>query len=340
VALGSGVFASVVLLADRAPELEVPSGVEVSVDVLGEGFHFGRRLTALVESRGISTLAYLGAGSAALLTAEHYQALLAPLGASEGCVTNNRFSADLFAVRPASMLARLAPGPEKDNAVPRRLREECGVEVFELPRTLETQFNLDTPNDLVALALSGRAGPRLRVVLDEAALDTSRARAASMEFVDRTSEVLVAGRVSSRTWQYLESEAACRIRLLAEERGMQAAGTDVAGTARSLLGQFIVEAGAERVFGELLPQLCRAAFIDVRPALVHLGLQPSRADRFAADLGDADGIEDGGLRAIVKAANASPVPVVLGGHSLVGGCLELLNQWAWDEHDRLAAERG
>jgi hypothetical protein len=29
----------------------------------------------------------------------------------------------------------------------------------------------------------------------------------------------------------------------------------------------------------------------------------------------------------------SPVPVILGGHSLVGGALELLNQWAWDEHD-------
>ena len=115
---------------------------------------------------------------------------------------------------------------------------------------------------------------------------------------------------------------------------MQAAGTDANGTARSMLGQLIAEAGPARFFGELLPQLCQSAFIDIRPALVQLGLQPSRADRFAADLGDATHIENARLRDLVEAANASPVPVVLGGHSLVGGCLELLNQWAWDEHDR------
>lgn len=333
VARDSGAFGEIVLVLDRAATLPVPDGVTVDLDVMNAPFHFGRRLSALADARRAGAIAYLGAGSAALLTEEHYRALVAPLSAGEACVTNNRFSADLFALRPASLLVRLDPGPEKDNAVPRRLREEHGVAVTELPRTLETQFNLDTPNDLVALALSGRAGPRLREVLAAAHLDTARVEAASMEFVDRTSEVLVAGRVSSRTWQYLESEAACRIRLLAEERGMQAAGSDVAGTARSILGQLIAEAGPERAFGELLPQLCRAAFIDIRPALVHLGIHPSRADRFAADLGRAEEIEDARLLAIVEAANASPVPVVLGGHSLVGGCLELLNQWAWDAHD-------
>ena len=117
---------------------------------------------------------------------------------------------------------------------------------------------------------------------------------------------------------------------------MQAAGTDAAGTARSILGQLIAEAGAERVFGVLLPELCQAAFIDIRPALVHLGVRASKADRFAAALGRVDEIEDAGLRAIVAAAADSPVPVVLGGHTLVGGALELLNQWAWDEHDARA----
>ena len=117
---------------------------------------------------------------------------------------------------------------------------------------------------------------------------------------------------------------------------MQSAGTDADGTARSILGALIAEAGPERAFGVLLPQVCRAAFIDIRPALVHLGMQPSRSDRFAADLGHVEEIEDARLREIVAASNASPVPVVLGGHSLVGGCLELLNQWAWDEHDARA----
>ena len=49
----------------------------------------------------------------------------------------------------------------------------------------------------------------------------------------------------------------------------------------------------------------------------------------------------GGLTAEASAATGlrAGTPVVLGGHSLVGGCLQLLNQWAWDEHDRLAGRR-
>jgi hypothetical protein len=72
--------------------------------------------------------------------------------------------------------------------------------------------------------------------------------------------------------------------------------------------------------------------------LVHLGWQPSRADRFAADLGLVDQIEDPGLRAFVAAAVASPVPIVLGGHSLVVGALMLLNDWVWITRDRLLGE--
>ncbi|MEX2446921.1 MAG: hypothetical protein WD734_06215, partial [Dehalococcoidia bacterium] len=111
------------------------------------------------------------------------------------------------------------------------------------------------------------------------------------------------------------------------------AGPD--GATRSLLGHWIAEAGVQRAFGVLLPELCDAAFIDIRPALAHLGIRASRADRFAADLGLAAAVEEPRLHAIVEAANASPVPVVLGAHSLVAGGVQLLNQWAWDERDGL-----
>ena len=342
-AMGTGRFGQALLLTDAAPVLPVPAGVIVETDaeagVTSDApFQYGHRLQDAVRRYGIDVMLYSGAGSAPLLDGPALAALcdpvLAPIDGERGrCVTNNRFSADLFALAPASLLARLDPSPANDNAVPRRLRDQHGVEVSEPPRTLETQYNLDSPADLIALGLSGRAGPRLTAVIAEAGLDATRMRRAAQLFTERTAEVLVAGRVSSRTWQYLETEAASRIRLLAEERGMQAAGTDADGTARSLLGQWIAEAGAERAFGTLLPELCDAAFIDIRPALVHLGIRPSRADRFAADLGFSDAIEDPRLRALVEAANASPVPVVLGGHSLVGGVIPLINQWAWDERD-------
>jgi hypothetical protein len=334
-ALGTGRFDAALLLADRPPALAVPAGVTVELDAPGTTFQYGERLLETVRAHRLDALLYCGAGSAPLLDGAGLQAFVAPLltGGEGVCVTNNRFSADLFGLAPASLLARLDPPPAADNTVPRRLRDQHGIEVTEPPRTLETQYNLDSPADLLAIGLSGRARPRLAQVIAAERLDVDRVQRAARVFIDRTAEVLVAGRVSSRTWQYLESEAACRVRLLAEERGMQAAGTDADGTARSLLGQWIAEAGAERAFGTLLPELCDAAFIDIRPALVHLGIRPSRADRFAADLGRADAIEDPALRALVEAANASPVPVVLGGHSLVGGMVPLLNQWAWDEHD-------
>ena len=344
VALETGRFRGAVLLTDAPPHLEPPSGLEVDVD---EGaFQYGERLAAAVATREAEALVYLGGGSSPLLGPAEFEALAGGIEATPDAaprmVTNNFYSADLFALRPASTLARLDPPPASDNSVPRRLRESCGVAVKELPRSLATQLNLDTPVDLAALALSGRGGPRLRAVLDAADLSLERLAASSRVFTDRTAEVLVAGRVASRAWQYLERDTACRVRLLSEERGMSAAGRESGpatagasggGAARSLLGMLIASEGPQRFFTERLPELCNAAFIDLRPALIQLGLTPSRADRFAADLGLADEIEDAGLRALVEAANASPVPVALGGHSLVAGALMLLNDWAWEQVD-------
>lgn len=335
-ATGSDRFRGALLLTDRAPEQALPPGTVVEVD--REPFHFGRRLAGAVDGHGIERLLYAGAGGGPLLGAQHFEALAdgvqaAPAGTAV-CVTNNFFSADLFALAPASLLACLDPPPESDNGVPRRLKEECEVEVSELPRGIETQMNLDSPVDLAAMALADAGGPRLRALLHEWAPDTDRMERAAAAFTDRDAEVLIAGRVGSQAWQYLERETACRVRVLAEERGMGAAGRDADGSARSLLGQLIGSVGAERFFAEMLPELCDAAFIDLRPALVHLGWHPSREDRFAADLGLADRIEEPGLRSLVAAAVRAPVPVVLGGHSLVAGALMLLNDWAWSEHDR------
>ncbi|MDP6607053.1 MAG: hypothetical protein QF664_12465 [Dehalococcoidia bacterium] len=333
-ALATDRYGRTLLLTDTRPAEALPSGTEVEIDG-DEDFHFGRRLADAVAEHHLGSTLYLGGGAGPLLQGDDFEALAGGIaGPDPACVTNNFYSADLFAVTPASLLAGLDPLPAADNGVPRRLREDCGVDVVELPRSTGTQMNIDSPGDLTALALTGSTGPRLAAVLAGEALDTERLAGAAMTFTDRDSEVLVAGRVSSRTWQYLERETACRVRLLAEERGMGAAGRDADGSASSLLGQLLASVGSQAFFGDLLPDLCDAAFIDIRPALIQLGLHASRADRFAADVGQAAMVEDDRLREIVEAANASPVPVVLGGHSLVSGGLMLLNDWAWEEHDR------
>ena len=139
----------------------------------------------------------------------------------------------------------------------------------------------------------------------------------------------MSGRVSSRTWQYLEKETACRVRVLSEERGMSAAGHFGIAMARSLLGQVIESVGPDQCFMEWIPMLGDAAFSDIRPVLSHLQWETSTEDRFNADLLKYHEIKHSSLKNLVKAASNSPVPVIIGGHSLVSGDLMLLNDWVW-----------
>jgi hypothetical protein len=46
---------------------------------------------------------------------------------------------------------------------------------------------------------------------------------------------------------------------------------------------------------------------------------PSEADRFAADLGWAQEIDDPALRALTEAIGQAPIPILTGGHGVVSG---------------------
>jgi hypothetical protein len=125
--------------------------------------------------------------------------------------------------------------------------------------------------------------------------------------------------------------------MYSEERGMQAMGRDTAGEARSLLAYHLQAVGPERFFRELA-EMVNAAFIDTRPLFVHLGIEPSRADRFASDALTPDAIIDPWLRDFTAAAREATIPVVLGGSSLVSSGVQLLSEAAWRKHDKLEAE--
>ncbi len=201
-----------------------------------------------------------------------------------------------------------------------------------MARTIENQFDLDTPGDLAILACAGGAGPNLQRHIDALGIDTSRLERASRLFTDRDAEVVVAGRVGTHTWQYLESETACRVRMFAEERGLQAAGRDANGEARSLLAFHLQSVGTKRFFEELA-QMGQAAFVDTRPIFAHMGLKPSRPDRFLSDAMQPQGIADAWVREFTAAACDALIPVVLGGSSLVASGVQLLSEAAWRRHD-------
>ena len=334
--LASGAFAEVLLITDNARLAEqAPAGTEVEVDA-GE-FDFEWRLRRAIEEHQIERPLYVGGGSIPLLDAADLAALADRLGSQDELVlSNNYYSADIAGWVPGSAIERIET-IHSDNSLPQLLHHEAGLPSEAMERSIASQFDIDTPGDLAVLSLYGATGQRLRAYLARAALDCSRYERAMAFFIE-PAQVLVAGRVSSTVWQFLERETACHVRLFSEERGMQADGRERSGKVRSILGFYLEQAGVDGLF-RTLAELGDAVFLDTRVLLAHKRLFPSRPDRFLSDLGRWQEIEDPFLRELTRAAAEAPVPVVLGGHSLVSGGMMALVQAAWDRHDRAEAEK-
>jgi hypothetical protein len=329
-ALASRRFQGAVLVTDGRVDLPDPAA-GVAVDVDAEPFHFGCRLAETIRRHGLDKVVYIGGGSLPLLDADQFGHIADTLVEDGVAVANNYFSSDLVAF-PAGALVRIGP-PDSDNRLARALSEEAGLVVRSLPRTVATQLDIDGPTELAVLALTGEGGPRLRQYLAALDLDLDRYRRALPLFTDRRSQVTVSGRVGSHAWQYLEGETACRVRLFAEERGMEADGRAAEGKARSLLGFFVEQVGPQRLM-DALAELGDAAFIDTRVLLAHFRIEAARTDRFLSDLGRWQDVSEPFLRDLTRAALQAPIPVLLGGHSLTSGGLMALNEFAWRQRER------
>ncbi|MBI3978970.1 MAG: hypothetical protein HY331_12360 [Chloroflexi bacterium] len=330
-AIASGGFDRVILATDSG-DLAAMAPAGVVVEVGGTPFHFGRSLRALVERHRISHPFYFGGASAPLMPAQDLAALAARAGQLDRrAIANNLFSCDWIGFAPPSALATI-PLPEQDNPLGLLLRDQAGYEVVTPPRSAATLFDIDTPTDLLILANHPAAGPRARAAVVAMGLDDQRLRAAMAVMTDYRAELLVAGRVGSPIWAYLEAETACRVRLFSEERGMRSHGREARGEARTILGHYLAAVGPERFF-ESLAELGNAALIDTRVLFHHFHLDLSAADRFNSDLGRPDEIENPFVRAFTRAALAAPIPVVLGGHSLVAGGLWAAVEGAWWRKD-------
>ncbi|MEO5884733.1 MAG: hypothetical protein ABIQ58_04375 [Candidatus Limnocylindrales bacterium] len=263
------------------------------------------------------------------ITAPERRAFVAAAaGPSRGALTNNRFSADIVAVARAR--ETLAGRPDladladlaADNALPRWLAEVAGVTVGDLRRRWRLGIDIDGPLDL--LLLGGPWASHLET--RDRTLAEGRLKAIRIVAADPRAELLVAGRTSATTLGWLERSTAARTRVLVEERGLR---TSVGGqrAPASVLG-LLLERDGPGSLGTHLARLADAALIDSRVLLAHrLGADetawPSAEDRFAADLLLAERVVDPWLRELTTAAIDSPIPVVLGGHTLVGPGLRL-----------------
>lgn len=326
--------------AGFAPLLAVTSDAEAVAALRDTGaetvpertrpFHLGEELRALVRERGLERLCAIGAGAGALLTADELRALRLELEAGEALVlSNNYYSADLVAFAPAAALDGIDL-PATDNPLPRLLHQQAGLRSRQLARSAATLLDVDTPADATVLVRHPACPPELLGLRTwEAELGDRIERLMSL-VTTAERELLVAGRVGAPVWTYLESQTACRVRMLAEERGMQAAGRDAGGRARTALG-FLYERTGPVEFFERMAELGDGMLFDSRVLFAHLGWRPTAAERFASDLfaADAAGAELGPFTA---AARDARVPVLLGGHTLVSGVLWTMVEAAWSGH--------
>jgi hypothetical protein len=308
----------------RAGFLAVGASVARIVSGPPDDTPFGRRLRALVSEAGDGGVVVLGSGAIPLATAADRRALVAAAsGDAPAALANDRFSADVVAIaRAASVVGDDVAGLASDNALPRWLAETAGVPVADLRRRWRLGVDVDGPLDL--LLLGGTWGRTLAPedrVLVEARLYAVRAVAG-----DPGAELLVTGRTSSATLRWLERWTASRTRALIEERGLR---TTVAGQRppASVLGMLLERDGPSEL-GTHLARLADAAVLDTRVLLAHRrGANerrwPAPEDRFASDLLLHERIADPWLRELTAAAASAPIPVLLGGHSLVGPGLRL-----------------
>ena len=109
---------------------------------------------------------------------------------------------------------------------------------------------------------------------------------------------------------------------------MRASGRQARGQVRSLLGYYLDVAGIDRFF-PTLATMGQALFLDNRVIFAHRNLWPSAADRFYSDLRCPDRIADPFVKELTQAAMTAPVPVIMGGHSLVAGGMYALVDAAW-----------
>jgi hypothetical protein len=292
-------------------------------------------------SRPLDAIGYAGAGALALLGDAGLDALLSPV--EGGVVANNRFSADAFVVAGDvdAALEALAACPT-DNAAMRCL-ESVGFRWRDLSAEPWSRFDVDTPLDVALLRLATRL-PGGRVLdgvvtafLEMArlpgggALEVPNVAAIGEVIRSREAELVVAGRIPSSAWTYLETESACRVRCFIEERGMRSARDQ---RPRSLLAGWVARQGAADLVAQL-GSLGDAVILDTRVLMAALAgsadaaAWPAEEARFASDFFDAGLAGNGWLGELVTAAAESPVPFVLGGHALVSDGLRILVDAAW-----------
>ncbi len=285
---------------------------------------------SLIEGYSITLPVLMGSGAVPLLGIQGFKEIIQKFESTAPFViTNNFFSSDLIGWQPIDAFKNIG-SVERDNNLPRLLRDTGNCTPIVLSKSISTQFDLDTPADLCVLTLWEKTSQGLRKQTQQKdLLPLKQYRKAMPAFCNSEAEIAILGRVGSNVWQYLEQETACRIRIISEERGLAASERK----ARSIAGYLLEEIGPSR-FIQMIETLGDVIVIDTRVLIEHLKLKTTREERFQSDLMAYQKISNSLLGELTEAAVKSKKPILLGGHNLVSNGLIGLSEQAWIENDR------
>lgn len=284
-------------------------------------FHFGDRLTRFISEDNHHVLAYFGAASAPLLGTQMLEEAIDRVrNACEPlAIVNNYHSTDWAIFNNANVVVKLADRLPIDNSLGWVLNHDAGFEVQALPPSAATRVDIDTPTDLLMIYKHPELGPYLKRFLAQApknALD--RVHELLQVLTTPAAKLTIIGRASADLWQQLERKTQLWIRLFVEERGMVASLRLANGRVHSILGE-IVDAWGPEKFVRKLATMSDAAVWDTRVWMAHHAEWPSAADRYAADLGLIDDIQNPDLKTLADAIGKASIPILAGGHGVVSG---------------------
>jgi len=313
-----------IYLYTNRPELVDPAknlGAEVSLNsTAADDFHFGRELQAAIKEHDLDRVFCLNGAGSPLIKIEEINMICHKLLNSEQFVyTNNTQSVDLIAFTVPEEIERVEL-PAMDNSLAMTLRDQLGLSMELMPHTLGLLFDIDTPSDLLVLGAGPFAGPHTRAALKSLDFNYENLDQAKAVLQEEYEDIVLIGRVGAPIIERLNALLKLRLRVFSEERGMKSLGRIESGAVVSLLGLLIDHAGLETFFN-YLARVARCAFIDSRVLMYHYHYDFNDQQRFLSDLGLWQEIEHPWLKEFTRLAVESPIPIILGGHSLISGSL-------------------
>ena len=292
----------------------------------GEPFHFGRELANAAEAFDPAPVAYFGGGSAPLMTEDMLAEAFERVSSAQEpmALVNNLHSTDWAIISHPHILHAYSHRFPQDNPLGWVLWKEASLRVEALQPSAASRLDIDTPSDLIL----ANGHPGLGLELDAFLQGIERPW---LNRVDRIRAIMaspgaslaIIGRASSNIWRELERRTEIWTRIFVEERGMVASGRLARGEVRSFVGRMVDDMGPE-AFLAFFSELADGLIWDTRVWMASQGVYPSPSDRFAADLGWVDEIEDPLLRRLAAAVEKAPMPAIVGGYGVVAGGLYAL----------------